>query len=552
MPVLRIAARALIAAGLVLCSSFAHARHAVAAEPRVTLYAGGVRLVQRSEEVRSHGVRVIRGGTFRHSSAFDRAGPYRHSSYGRAHRPWSGRPRHAGPALAEPAAGRPDDPFNPTPRELARSPFAAADRIGNVTVARRAGNQLFVGPGTGKRGESPFDQEPDLKDAAASPFAAAEQLEAAGDALRRTHGAHERQRGGNRKALEAKLQDRLESPFDQEPDLKDVAASPFARREDLKAARAMHRDRDGARERRADGRRAKDSKARLANLRDRPGNPFDPKSGPRERSSSPFTPEPGRRARSHSPFASHGHLRDEGTARGFDGLASRKGGRRSVGPVGRRAPRTAHARLRQGPRLIKGGEVHGSFRSFAAFDLPEQTRFPPYYRLDRPWATGEACASPRRLAGRDGPAILHGGMTVSPAHPYCGRFTGGPTDQGGSPYRSRIAPGLTVERGSPWAGHIRPGLTVRQGSPWRGAVKGGLTVERGSPWASPMENWRFRDYDPARFPAQAAPRRKTRSANASSRPRAGRTVSGGSPWASHIRPGRTAGGGSQWASRARY
>lgn len=104
---------------------------------------------------------------------------------------------------------------------------------------------------------------------------------------------------------------------------------------------------------------------------------------------------------------------------------------------------------------------------FAAFALPDQTYFPPYYRAYRPY--------------RRGPDMMS-------------RLEGGRTVRQGSPWRGEIKAGRTVEQGARRRGTIQGGRTVEQGSPYRSRIAAGRTVEKGSPWASTMRNWRFSGY----------------------------------------------------------
>lgn len=104
---------------------------------------------------------------------------------------------------------------------------------------------------------------------------------------------------------------------------------------------------------------------------------------------------------------------------------------------------------------------------FAAFALPDQTYFPPYYRAYRAYGRGPDMTS---------------------------RLEGGRTVRQGSSWRGEIKAARTVEQGARRRGTIRGGRTVEQGSPYRSRIAAGRTVEKGSPWASTMRNWRFSGY----------------------------------------------------------
>lgn len=160
---------------------------------------------------------------------------------------------------------------------------------------------------------------------------------------------------------------------------------------------------------------------------------------------------------------------------------------------------------RKGLRSLADVELGGGLPRLG---FPEQRHFPPYYHFPRHWAAGPSCSSGarihiRRLAGID--SYARPWLRPDRAR-WCGDFSGGLTVRQGSQWGSHIPPGLTVEQGSPWRGHIAGGRTAQRGSPWRSRIAPGLTVENGSPWASPLKNWTFRGYDPARFPAQRAGR----------------------------------------------
>lgn len=107
------------------------------------------------------------------------------------------------------------------------------------------------------------------------------------------------------------------------------------------------------------------------------------------------------------------------------------------------------------------------FSRFAAFALPEQIYFPPYYRADRAYVQRPDMKS---------------------------RLKGGLTARQGSPWRSEIRPARTVEQGARLRGTIRSARTVEQGSRYRSRIAAGRMIEKGSPWASTMRNWRFSGY----------------------------------------------------------
>lgn len=112
-----------------------------------------------------------------------------------------------------------------------------------------------------------------------------------------------------------------------------------------------------------------------------------------------------------------------------------------------------------------GVRIH--FPHFAAFALPEQTLYPPYYRSNQSWTHRP-----------DMDQRIKRGLTV----------------RQGSPWRGHIQGGKTVEQGAVLRGHMKGGRTARQGSPLRSHLVAGRTVRQGSPWASTMPNWTFGGY----------------------------------------------------------
>ena len=311
-----------------------------------------------------------------------------------------------------------------------------------------------------------------------------------------------------------------------------------------------------------------------------------PKPMPEQKAAAPVRPRVHRLGQVPKPLSGRHAYGPASVVQTTKTVSRRAGGRpgRRLGPAAPvRLGKTAAPppRLPQSVARVQFGSLGGPLgtrSSFATFDstpagvtgfsLPDQTRFPRYYRFDRRWATGATCPSGVRLIryGRASRYHPHGPRGASLA---CGRIEGGPTVHRGSPWAGRIPPGPTVEQGSPWASRIAPGLTVRQGSPWRSRIRGGPTVRQGSRWASHMKNWRFSAYDPARFPAQVESRPKRHVAPRAvvvkrafpvqrverfrSRIRPGRRNKiKRLPWRSPFAGTRTARHGSPWASRTRY
>lgn len=412
------------------------------------------------------------------------------------------------------------------PRDVLRSPFATPEERQTAKNELRGKKHIDLGRKIDARHHSSFDQDNKPIEVLRSPFATPEGRQAAKDEL-----------GGKKRAgFKRKIDARHNSPFDEMATPIEVLRSPFATPEQRQATR--------------DELRAGKRVVNKPKISARTDTIFDGKTSPRDVLRSPFATPEQRQAAKAALRAGKKGAKNAARFKGFEHGADRAA---KVRFVGRAESKIDHQLGRlpshRGLRVIKGGKSFGPVTGFA---LPEQTRFPGYYRMRRSWATGAACKSPRhKVDRRDQVSITYGTITVTPSQPYCGSFAGGATDAQGSPYRSRIGGGLTVEQGSPWRSAIKGGLTVRQGSPWRGTIKGGLTVEQGSRWASHMRNWNFRDYDPARFPSQAMPRRKATTASYRGRLRAGRPVKLRSRWAGRIKSGRTV-RGSPWASGTRY
>lgn len=145
-------------------------------------------------------------------------------------------------------------------------------------------------------------------------------------------------------------------------------------------------------------------------------------------------------------------------------------GRLSVGRTVKPFPKVKVIRF-GGSRTTRSGIRSNArevpFTRFAAFALPDQTLFPPYYRADRAYVQRPDIAS-----------RLEGGLTV----------------RQGSPLRSQIKAARTVKEGARRRSTIRGGRTVEQGSRYRSRITAGRTVEKGSRWASTIGNWRFSGY----------------------------------------------------------
>lgn len=120
-------------------------------------------------------------------------------------------------------------------------------------------------------------------------------------------------------------------------------------------------------------------------------------------------------------------------------------------------------------RVIRRKLVKRRFKRlrFAAFALPDQRYYPPYYDSQRPWVQRPDLNS---------------------------RIEGGKTVEGGSRYRSKIKGGKSVEGGSRYGSRIKGGKTVEGGSRWASRIKGGRSIEQGSRLRSRIPNWRFSGY----------------------------------------------------------
>jgi len=159
-------------------------------------------------------------------------------------------------------------------------------------------------------------------------------------------------------------------------------------------------------------------------------------------------------------------------------------------------------RVRKFGRVTRGRRIRGKTLKktglarmhFSAFELPDQTLFPPYYRSYQPYAQGPDMTS---------------------------RLEGGKTARQASPWRGRIEGGKTVEQGAATRSRLKGGRTVKGGSRWASRIKAGSTVERGSPFASTIPNWRFSGYAAPMRPKGIAYYRAKRRKR--------------SPWASRLR-----------------